>query len=408
MMSGHDVVSQSLAALKSYKLRTVLTMLGLTMGVATIITVMTIIQGANLYVEQKVANLGTNVFQVTRLPQASMDFTTIMKALRYKYISLDDAEAIGSHCGHCDRIGASASTQTRVRYRERELSDVTLTGQTASMGSIDTTQVENGRFFTELEDKHAAYVCVIGVRLAEEFFAGEDPLGRVIRAGSDEFTVIGVYERIGSVLGRDRDTFLVVPMATFLKVRGARLSVTVHVLAAGGERIFEQAQDEARLALRARRGRGVNREDDFFISTASTYISMWQMISAAFFAVFLMVSAISSVVGGIVIMNVMLVSVAERTKEIGVRRALGATQADIRRQFLTESVMQCILGGVIGILAGFGTAVVLRTVTSFPATVHAWVAMLGLVLSCGIGLFFGIYPAVRAARLDPVAALRSE
>jgi putative ABC transport system permease protein len=180
------------------------------------------------------------------------------------------------------------------------------------------------------------------------------------------------------------------------------------VKAGGGAQAFDRAQDQARIVLRARRHLSGNREDDFFIGTAQSYIALWQSISSAFFAVFVMVSSISAVVGGIVIMNVMLVSVTERTKEIGVRRALGATQADVRRQFLTESVMQCIVGGVVGIGGGFACAVALRTFTDFPASVKPWVAVLGVVLSSGIGLFFGIYPAVRAARLDPVAALRSE
>jgi putative ABC transport system permease protein len=370
--------------------------------------VMTIIQGANLYVEQKIANLGTNVFQITRLPTASTDFALIIKALRYKRITPEDARAVAAQCPHCDQVGASASNNTRVRYRDRELEDVTLTGQTANMAGIDTTQVVHGRYFTDPEESHSAYVCVIGAKLADEFFAGEDPLGRVIRVGPDEFTVVGVYERIGSILGRERDAFLVIPMTTYTKVRGSRFSVNMHVRASGGGVAFESAQDEARLVLRARRGRTGTQEDDFFISTASTYISLYQSISSAFFAVFLMVSAISSVVGGIVIMNVMLVSVVERTKEIGVRRALGATQDDIRRQFLAESLVQCVIGGAFGILAGFGAALALRSATDFPASVQTWVAMLGLGISSAIGLFFGIYPATRAARLDPVAALRSE
>ncbi len=408
MLVRRDILVQSAASLGAYKMRSVLTVLGLTMGVTTIITVMTLIQGANLYVEQKVANLGTNVFQISRLPQAVTDFNLILKAMRYKHITVDDAGALGAACPHCEYVGATASTQVRVRFRDRELEDVSLTGQTPNMAHIDTTEIEHGRFFTDMEEQHDARVAVIGAGLRDEFFAGGDPLGKVIRAGPEEFTVIGVYEKIGSVLGRDRDSFLVIPMGVYLRLRGARGSVTLHVKASGGEQVFDQAQDEARLTLRARRGVTGNREDDFFISTATTYIAMWQSISAAFFAVFIMVSVISAIVGGIVIMNVMLVSVTERTKEIGVRRAVGATQADIGRQFLAESLLQCMAGGIIGILLGFTAALVLRNATGFPATVRTWVALLGLGLSSVIGLFFGIYPATRAAGLDPVAALRKE
>src|SRR6185295_7613644 len=190
--------------------------------------------------------------------------------------------------------------------------------------------------------------------------------------------------------------------STYLRMRGSRQSLTLQIKAAGSKKIFEEAQDEARLTLRARRHVRISEPDDFFIGTASSYIALWESISSAFFAVFVMVSSISAVVGGIVIMNVMLVAVTERTKEIGVRRAVGATQSDILRQFLSESVLQCVAGGLIGIAIGFGCALALRTFTAFPASVQIWVALLGVFLSSSIGIFFGIYPAMRAARLDPV------
>ena len=201
---------------------------------------------------------------------------------------------------------------------------------------------------------------------------------------------------------------MVIPLSTFLRIRGSRQSLTLQIKASGGRQIFEEAQDEARLALRARRHIRMGQQEDFFIGTADSYITLWESISSGFFAVFVMVSSISAVVGGIVIMNVMLVAVTERTKEIGVRRAVGATQTDILRQFLTESVLQCLAGGLIGIGIGFACALALRTFTAFPASVQIWVALLGVVLSSAIGIFFGIYPAMRAARLDPVVALRAD
>jgi putative ABC transport system permease protein len=251
-------------------------------------------------------------------------------------------------------------------------------------------------------------VCLIGSRLREEFFAGADPVGRSVRLGEQEFLVIGAYEKIGSVLGQDQDNFAVVPMQTFLKLRGSRSSVTISVQAAGSGPAFEQAQDEARLALRAARRVLPDREDDFFIGTKESYLALWRRISAAFFAVYVMVSSIAALVGGIVIMNVMLVSVTERTKEIGIRRAAGATQRDIVRQFLAESLAQCLLGGLFGVAGGLAVALLLDNYTPFPAAVRVWVVLFGLGFSFLIGLFFGIYPARRAAQLDPVAALRAE
>ena len=300
------------------------------------------------------------------------------------------------------------STTVSLRYQDQQLDDATLYGHTASMADIDTRTVELGRYFTDVEDSHSAAVCLIGDRVVQEFFAGADPLGKLIRAENAEFLVVGTFERIGSVLGQDQDNFVVVPMHTWLKVRGQRNSLTLQAKASGGDLVFNLAQDEARRVLRGRRHILPGRDEDFYIGTAESYISLWQSISSAFFAVFVMISSISAVVGGIVIMNVMLVSVTERTKEIGVRRAVGATEADVLRQFLTESVVQCLAGGAIGVAIGFLCALALRQLTGFPAAVQTWVAALGVTLSSIIGLFFGIYPAVKASKLDPVVALRAE
>jgi putative ABC transport system permease protein len=408
MLAIRDNLRLSADSIRAHKLRASLTVLGLTMGVATLITVMTLVQGANIYVEQKIANLGTNVFRVARTPFAVVDFTVVTKALKNKYITTEDVAAVAAECHACRYVGASANTSLSVNYENKQVDDSTLYGYTPNMVDIDTRTLDQGRYFSESEDHHAAAVCLIGASMAETFFPGVSPLGRVIRAANQEFTVIGAFEKIGSVLGQDQDNFLVIPMTTFLKFRGTRQSLTLEIKATGGDRIFEAAQDEVRVMMRARRHRSLKMDDDFFIGTAQSYISLWQSISGSFFAVFVMVSSISAIVGGIVIMNVMLVSVTERTKEIGVRRALGATKADILRQFLAESIMQCLIGGAIGIAIGFACALALRTYTSFPASVQTWVALLGVVLSSIIGLFFGIYPASKAAGLDPVAALRAE
>jgi putative ABC transport system permease protein len=383
-------------------------MLGLTMGVATLITVMTIIQGANVFVEQKIANLGTNVFQVSQLPFTLTDFASYFKAMRYKHLEMEDMRAVADECQTCELVGASVDSNVAVRYGNQEVPDVRLIGHTASMASIDTRTVEHGRYFNAAEDQHGSLVCLIGSRIAADLFSGLDPLERTLRLGNSEFRVIGVFESLGSILGQDQDSFAVIPMGAFQRIMGARRSVTIEVKAAGAGVVFDRAVDEVRFLLRARRHIGPGEAETFFVATASSYISLWQSISSAFFAVFLMVSAISAIVGGIVIMNVMLVSVTERTKEIGIRRAAGATQRDILRQFLTESVLQCLIGGFFGISFGFAAALALNTFTPFPAAVQSWVALLGVILSTIIGLFFGIYPATRAARLDPVTAIRSE
>ncbi len=408
MLNVRDNVWQSVDSLRAHKLRTSLTVLGITMGVATLITVMTLVQGANVYVESKIANLGTDVFQIQRTPFTITDFNLIIKSLRYKRVEMEDVRAVSDACHDCLYVGAQASASTRSAYGDRHLPDTNLIGQTASMVNIDTRTISVGRYFTEVEDQRSAHVCLIGQRLVDEFFPGLNPVGRTIRLADQEFTVVGTFEAIGAILGQEQDNYAIVPMNTWRKMRGARFSVTINVKASGVPGAFERAQDEARLVLRARRHVPARQDDDFFIGTKDSYIELWKKISSAFFAVFVMVSSISAVVGGVVIMNVMLVSVTERTKEIGVRRAVGATQEDILRQFLSESVTQCVAGGIGGVLAGFAVALLLARFTSFPAAVKGWVVVLGIVTSSAIGLFFGIYPATRAARLDPVVALRAE
>lgn len=408
MLRPQDTLALAVDALRAYRLRSALTILGLMMGVATLITVVTIVQGANVYVETKIANLGSDVFQMSRMPFAVTDFDVIRKAQRYKRIYYEDYLAVRDFCTECTITGATGRMTTRAQYRDLEVPDVTLTGQTPSMERIDSSAVELGRYFTEVENSLGRRVCLIGYTLKERFFPDQDPLGRVIKLEGREFTVIGLYEKNGAVLGQDADNFAVIPLNAFLDIRGRRASLVINVKVPGDPARFERAMDQARLILRARRHIRPDQEEDFFIGTKDSYIRLWNQISGAFFAVFILVSSISAVVGGIVIMNVMLVSVTQRTGEIGVRRAVGASAGDILRQFLAESVLQCLLGGLLGTGAGLLCAELLNRYTSFPAAVQGRVAALGIVLASSIGLFFGIYPAARAARLDPVEALRSE
>jgi putative ABC transport system permease protein len=407
MLAIGDNIAQSIDALRQHKLRSVLTVIGLTMGVATLITVMTLVQGANRYVEQKIARLGTNVFQISKTPVVLTDFNAIIKALKFKNLDLEDMGAIAENCGACEEVAAAISGTARIQFRDKQLTDLNFIGHTPDMADLDSRTLEKGRYFSESENDRSAYVCLVGDDVVQQLLTGLNPIGQVVRVDNQEFTVIGTIEKIGSVLGQNQDSFAIVPMNTYLRMRGARNSITINIKS-NSVLGFERAQDQTRMALRARRHLQPAQEDDFFVGTKDSYISLWKSISSAFFAVFILVSSISAVVGGIVIMNVMLVSVTERTKEIGIRRALGASQQDILRQFLAESVMQCLVGGSVGIAIGFFCALALRTFTSFPASVQTWVAVLGLVLSSLIGLFFGIYPATRAAKLDPVVALRSE
>ncbi len=395
-------------ALGAHRLRSFLTVLGLTMGVATLMAVITLVQGANTFVADKIANLGTDVFRVAKTPFASTDWEENARARRNPDIGLEHLRAIRAGCPACTQVGATASAQAAVRYRNQELRDISINGYTPNMADISTRVIERGRYFSASEDQHTANVCLLGSDVAGQLFPGIDPVGRTLRVGKDELRVIGVYERIGSVLGQNQDNYIVVPLNTFFSMQGRRHTLTLEIKASGDDTAFQRAQDQARVVMRAQRGVRGSQKEDFYIGTAGSYIALWETISSSFAIVIVSVSAISAIVGGIVIMNIMLISVTERTKEIGVRRACGARREDVIRQFLTESLLVCLLGGVCGVALGAGLAAMLRTFTAFPADVRWWAAALGVIFSSSVGLFFGIYPAMKAADLDPVEALRSE
>jgi putative ABC transport system permease protein len=398
----------ALESFRGARLRTFLTVLGLTMGVATLIGVVTIIRGANTFVADKVANLGTGVFRVAKQSFDITDLEEFYRSQSNPDLTLDDMLAVRARCTDCGQVGASVSTRgVRADHRGIEVSDVSLEGQTANMAGISNRDLAEGRYFNQVEDERAARVCMLGSEVAARLFPTVDPLGRTVRLDNEALEVIGVFEAVGSVLGQNQDLFAVVPLNTFRRMKGLRSSVTIEIEAGEGDR-FESAQEQARMILRGRRNIGPRQDENFYLGTAASYIALWETISASFVIVFAGVSSIAAVVGGIVIMNIMLVSVTQRTPEIGVRRAVGARRTDILRQFLTESVLQCLAGGVIGVSLGFMGAVILREAASFPARLDVWTAMLGVGFAACVGLFFGIYPAMRAADLDPVEALRKE
>jgi len=404
-MRLRDTLRLAMAALSAHKLRTALTLLGLIIGVTSLILVMTLIQGANGYVESKIANLGTDIFQVSKLPLATVDFQEILRARKHRDLTFDDWHALEDSCRRCVAVGAQVLTFGQVRTEAQSVGDVTLRGETANMGWISTLDLSAGRFFTESEQHAASPSVVLGAEVAEKLFAGRNPLGKAVRIAGEEFIVIGVADRIGAILGQDQDSFVIVPITAFEKLFGTRNSLVFQVK---GQPPLGLAEDEVRLLLRARRHLAPDAADDFYFATADTYLNLYRDISSVFFLVFVLISLVSSIVGGIVIMNITLVSVTERTKEIGLRRSVGATQRDIARQFLVEVLAQCLVGGLVGVALGFGLALLLRQVTPFPAAVKPWVALMGLGLASAIALVFGVYPAVKAARLDPVVALRSE
>ena len=409
-MRAEDTWGLAWGALVAHKMRTALTLLGLVIGVSSLILVMTLIQGANTFVEAKIVRLGKDVFLVTKQPIVSTNFQEILEGQKHRDLTLDDWRAVQDQCVVCRAVGVQAETLVRVRTEAQSLADVSVRGESASMREISTLDLTAGRYFTEAEMRTAAPVAIIGEDIVERLFARRNPLGKTLRVAGEEFAVLGVVEPVGNspLSGRNYDKMVRIPISAFQKLFGMRRSVMLQVKAPARGAALADAQDEVRQILRARRHVAAEAKDDFYITTAETYLKLWSDISSVFFLVFVLISSVASLVGGIVIMNITLVSVTERTKEIGLRRSVGATQRDIAGQFLVEVLAQCLAGGVAGVLLGFSVAVVLRQFTPFPADVEPWVAVLGLLLASVIALVFGVYPAMKAARLDPVVALRSE
>jgi putative ABC transport system permease protein len=392
--------------LHANKLRSFLTLLGIIIGIASIIAVISIIQGLDQYWKEKVSNFGPNTFLITQYP-ITTNFDEFIKMLkRNPDIHSDDAEAIQGYCTACEEIGVRTRKSVRVRYGRNSVEQVQLDGMTPNIMDIEGNHVEHGRNFGEWENDHSRFVTVIGYEIAEKLFPGIDPVGKSIQIEDHWYTILGVGEKRGTVFGFSQDSYVNIPLSTYQKIYGKRRTVDISIRAREGE--MQQAQDQARLVMRSRHRLDYHDEDDYGLITSEGVNDLFNSLTAVIFSVSLFVVGISLVVGGIVIMNIMLVSVVERTKEIGIRKAVGARQQDVVNQFLVESVVLCCAGGAGGVTLAYVISWLLATFTPLPSTFPLWAPVLAFVLSTIIGVFFGIYPARRAGRLDPIEALRAE
>jgi putative ABC transport system permease protein len=383
-----------------------MTLLGIVIGVMAVIAVVSVISGLNDYVAERIIDLGPDVLTITRMPPVISSFDDWIENQKRKNLSLDDMEAIRDSCRSCRAVGASLGTRGRIKYG-RQFVDSQIRGYSAEVPAILGHELQSGRFITEYDVDHGRNVCVIGFDVADTLFPFVDPIGKTLIIQNRPFEIIGVGTRQGSVLRESRDNWVTIPISLHRKIWGARGSVQIHAKAADDSRL-EAAASEVRLTLRARRHVPYKAADDFAVSTSATFLQIWANISRAFFAVTIGIASISLVVGGIVVMNIMLVSVTERTREIGIRKALGARRHDILVQFLVESATLALAGGIIGIVLGCSIAVAVSSFTPLPAAIKWWAVAMGIAVSTGVGLFFGIYPATKAANLDPIVALRYE
>jgi putative ABC transport system permease protein len=402
-MALGETVRMAMDTLRTHKLRTFLTLLGVILAVTTLVAVMSIISGLNFYVSDKIANLGANAFVINRFGIIT-NLDEFLKAQKRPLVTADDLQLLRDEMKLAQRVAAIEGATMDVRSGNQLTEDVNILGVTPDYIEVRAIGTALGRPLNEVDDSHRSPVCVLGADVAQKFFSSVDPIGKVVRAGAVSYQVVGVSAALGSVLGQSQDNFILIPFGTFQKTwHFAQNSITLFVQARSPE-MTDAAQDEARMLLRAKRHVRYNDPDNFGIIAPSSITGLWEDLTSKIFEMAIGIVSVFLVVGGIVVMNIMLASVVERTREIGIRKALGARRKHIIMQFLAESAFITAVGGVIGIILAYSIASLITAASSFPMRTPLSAVIIALTLSTSVGLFFGIYPAVRASRLDPIEA----
>ncbi len=397
----------ALQTMRAHKLRSFLMLLGIILSVTTLIMVIALIAGMNQYFATRIANLGSNVFLVMKFPILS-DTKEMLKATRRnRDITWDDYEALRDNLKLPEAVGAEVRRPVNIRAERQSMQDVDLRGVTANIGDMDVEEVATGRYITDSDNEHRAMVCMIGADVVDKLFSGMDPLGKILTADGQEFQVVGVAKRIGNTFGQSQDSFVYIPIETWLKMYGRNNSLHINIQARGPEWLA-RTKEETRVLMRSRRHLAPNEDDNFGILASDSLMGLWKNLTGTLASGMVGLVSIFLIIGGVVIMNVMLASVTERTREIGIRKSVGAKRRDIMLQFLVESTVMALVGGAIGVLIAWILAVIVRSATPVPMTVPISAVLLAIGISSAVGVFFGVYPARKAARLDPIEALRFE
>ena len=409
-----DLLSVAFGEITANKLRSFFTLLGIIVSVAFLVAVVAVIQGMNAYVKDNIAGavVGTNAFQVRRTPiqVGFFDDEAMKRVQRRPRITVADAAAVSAAIPEAEAIGLTTgfpTPQSDIAWRDREVGDILVYGVTPPYQEVQDYRFDAGGPLTDNDIAQRRSVVVLGNEVAEKLFEGVDAVGQDVRLGGEHFTVVGVVAPKGKVLGQSFDSFALIPFTRYEMLYGRRLTTTISVKMREAQQVdnaMQRAEEAMRVAHHLRPGE----EDDFSLETASALVDFWKQLTAVLFSVIPAVVAIGVVVGGIVIMNIMLMSVSERTREIGIRKAVGARSRDIERQFLAESIVLATAGGVLGVLCGWAFATLVSVASPLPARITGWSVLMAVMLGATVGVIFGVYPARRAARLDPITALRAE
>jgi putative ABC transport system permease protein len=397
----------ALETLRAHKLRSFLTLLGVILSVGTLIVVVSMVEGTNNYVADKIANFGSNVFLVQRFPLVTSQEQFVKLQRTNKNVTWDDYEYLRDNMSLAKAVGAESRRLGKVKYKSETIEDIQIRGVTANMGDIDVEEVEFGRYIIDADNEHRSNVTLIGTDVVKRFFEGIDPLGKSVYIDNQPYEIVGVAKEQGSTFGQSQDGFVYIPMETWRKTYGTNLSMNINVKALAAD-LMIPAEDEARMLMRARRHLAPGQADTFGILEPSALLDLFTTTTSLLANGSIGVVLIFLLIGGIVIMNIMLASVTERTREIGVRKSLGATRRDVLLQFLVESAIMAAIGGVLGVVFAAGIAFAISHLTPLPIHLPILWIFIAVGVATLIGVFFGVYPAYKASRLNPIEALRFE